>query len=81
MAIISAGVIMNVIFAVIMAVVAYSLGVRKVACGISAVLPGEAAWKSNLQPGDRILEIDDSGDRQLWYHQSGRRQTSMRGRV
>ena len=67
MAIISAGVIMNVIFAVIMAVVAYSLGVREVACGISAVLPGEAAWKSNLQPGDRILEIDDSGDRQLRF--------------
>jgi regulator of sigma E protease len=67
MAIISAGVIMNVIFAVIMAVVAYSLGVREVACGISAVLPGEAAWKANLQPGDRILEIDDSGDRQLRF--------------
>ena len=67
MAIISAGVIMNVIFAVIMAVAAYSLGVREVACGISAVLPGEAAWKANLQPGDRILEIDDSGDRQLRF--------------
>jgi regulator of sigma E protease len=67
MAIISAGVIMNVIFAVIMAVVAYSLGVREVACGISAVLPGEAAWKANLQPGDRIVEIDNSGDRQLRF--------------
>ncbi len=67
MAIISAGVIMNVIFAVIMAVAAYSLGVREVACGISAVLPGEAAWKANLQPGDRFLEIDDSGDRQLRF--------------
>ena len=62
MAIISAGVIMNVIFAFVMAVIAYSLGVREMACGISAVLPGEAAWKANLQPGDRILEIDDSGD-------------------
>jgi regulator of sigma E protease len=67
MAIISAGVIMNVIFAVVMAAVAYSMGVREVACGISAVLPGEAAWKSNLQPGDRILEIDNSGDRQLRF--------------
>ena len=67
MAIISAGVIMNVIFAVVMAVVAYSMGVREVACGISSVLPGEAAWKANLQPGDRILEIDNSGDRQLRF--------------
>ena len=63
MAIISAGVIMNVIFAFVMAVVAYSIGVRDMACGISAVLPGEAAWRADLQPGDRILEIDDSGDR------------------
>src|SRR5262245_22147754 len=57
MAIISAGVIMNVIFALFMAVIAYAMGVREVACGISAVLPGEAAWKANLQPGDRILQI------------------------
>ncbi len=67
MAIISAGVIMNLIFAVIMAVAAYALGVREVACGISAVLPGEAAWKANLQPGDRVLAIDNSDDRQLRF--------------
>jgi regulator of sigma E protease len=67
MAIISAGVIMNVIFAFLMAIVAYSLGVREVACGLSAVLPGEAAWKANMQPGDKILQIDDSGDRQLRF--------------
>jgi regulator of sigma E protease len=37
MAIISAGVIMNLIFAVIMAVAAYSMGVREVACGLGRV--------------------------------------------
>ncbi|HTM56528.1 MAG TPA: site-2 protease family protein [Pirellulales bacterium] len=67
MAIISAGVIMNVIFALFAAVIAFSLGVHEVACGISSVLPGEAAWKANLQPGDKILEINDSGDRQLRF--------------
>ncbi len=57
MAIISAGVIMNVIFAFIFAVLAYSMGVSDTVCGISAVVPGEPAWRADLQPGDRILEI------------------------
>jgi len=67
MAIISAGVIMNVIFAFAAATWAYSLGVTETACGISAVLPGEAAWKANLQPGDMIVGIDNSGDRPLKF--------------
>jgi regulator of sigma E protease len=67
MAIISAGVIMNVIFACVMAAIAYSIGVRDNACGISAVVPGEAAWRADLRPGDQILGINDSGDRPLRY--------------
>ena len=67
MAIISAGVIMNVIFAFLMAIVAYLLGVQEVACGLSAVVPGEAAWRADLQPGDRFVAIDDSGDRPLRF--------------
>ena len=39
MAIISAGVIMNVIFAFIFAVIAYSMGVPEIVCGISGVVP------------------------------------------
>lgn len=58
MAIISAGVIMNVLFAVLMAAVAYGIGVQDVACSVSAVIPGKAAWRANLQPCDRILEIE-----------------------
>ena len=67
MAIISAGVVMNVIFAFIMAAVAYSIGVRDEACGVSAVLPGEAAWRADMQPGDTILAINNSGDRPLRF--------------
>lgn len=67
MAIISAGVIMNVIFAFVMASIAYGLGVRDEACGVSAVMPGEAAWRADLRPGDSFLAINDSGDRQLRF--------------
>ncbi len=67
MAIISAGVIMNVIFAFVMASIAYGLGVRDEACGVSAVMPGEAAWRADLRPGDSFLAINNSGDRQLRF--------------
>jgi regulator of sigma E protease len=67
MAIISAGVIMNLIFACLMGAVAYGLGVKDLACGISAVFPGEAAWRANLQPGDMFVQIGDSGNRTLRF--------------
>jgi regulator of sigma E protease len=67
MAIISAGVIMNLIFAVLVATIAYLIGVKDIACGISAVYPGEAAWRSDLQPGDTIVQINHSGDRPLRF--------------
>ena len=57
MAIISAGVIMNVIFAVIMASWAFGLGVREMTCAISSVRPGGAAWKAGLRTGDEIVRI------------------------
>lgn len=57
MAIISAGVIMNVVFAVITGAIAYGIGVRQLECAVGSVFPGEAAWKAGLQPGDRIVEI------------------------
>ncbi|MEX2111961.1 MAG: site-2 protease family protein [Pirellulales bacterium] len=67
MAIISAGVIMNVIFAFVMAAIAYGLGVRDQACGVSAVMPGEAAWRADLRPGDTFLAINNSGERPLRF--------------
>ncbi len=59
MAIISAGVIMNLIFAVIMASIAYSMGVKELPCAIGSVLPGEAAWRADMRPGDQIVKIGD----------------------
>lgn len=59
MAIISAGVAMNVLFALLTGVVAYRLGVFQNACGVGAVAPGEAAWHEGLKPGDLIVAIGD----------------------
>jgi regulator of sigma E protease len=57
MAIISAGVIMNVIFAVLMASLAYGLGVKEMTCTISGVRTGGAAWRAGLKTGDEIVKI------------------------
>jgi len=59
MAIISAGVIMNLIFAFVVAVIAYSRGVYETPCVVGSVLPGEPAWRAGLQPGDDIVQIRD----------------------
>jgi regulator of sigma E protease len=57
MAIISAGVTMNVIFAVLLAAWAYGRGVRELACAISSVRAGGAAWEAGLRTGDEITAI------------------------
>ena len=57
MAIISAGVIMNVIFAVLMASWAFGLGIREMTCELSSVRPGGAAWRAGLRTGDQITAI------------------------
>ncbi|HEY5314424.1 MAG TPA: PDZ domain-containing protein, partial [Pirellulales bacterium] len=59
MAIISAGVIMNVIFAFVLAAIAYSMGLKETPCRVGTVIPGQAAWQAGLLPGDTILEIGD----------------------
>jgi regulator of sigma E protease len=59
MAIISAGVIMNVIFALVAATVAYCIGVKDIACVIGDVVPGEAAWQADMRGGDEVLQIGD----------------------
>ena len=46
MAIISAGVIMNVIFAFIFAVIAYGMGVPYVPAIVSETVPGSPAWQA-----------------------------------
>ena len=57
MAIISAGVIMNVVFAFVLAVIAYGLGVQQTECAVGTVFPGEAAWCADFKVGDRIVEV------------------------
>jgi regulator of sigma E protease len=57
MAIISAGVVMNVIFAVVFATIAYKLGVPYNPSVVSQVAPGSPAWRAGLQPGDEVVEI------------------------
>jgi regulator of sigma E protease len=60
MAIISAGVIMNVIFAFVLAAIAYSMGLKETPCIVGTVIPGQAAWQAGIRPGDKILEIGDA---------------------
>jgi regulator of sigma E protease len=62
MAIISAGVIMNVIFAVLMAAWAYGLGVKEMTCMISSVRSGGAAWRAGLRTGDEIVDVGGRKD-------------------
>jgi regulator of sigma E protease len=62
MAIISAGVIMNVIFAFIFATVAYKIGVPYNPSIVSATSPGSPAWKANLRPGDEVVQVGDIKD-------------------
>lgn len=59
MAIISAGVIMNMIFALIFAIIAFGMGVDYSPVVISHTSPGAPAWRSGLKPGDEIVQIGD----------------------
>ncbi|MGO9108547.1 MAG: site-2 protease family protein [Thermoguttaceae bacterium] len=58
MAIISAGVIMNLIFAVVFAVIAFAfLGVKQNPTIVGGVMAGGAAWQAGVQADDEILEV------------------------
>lgn len=61
MLIISAGVLMNLLFAVIFAAFAYREGLPYTPCEIGNVLGDSPAWRAGLQPGDRILQIGRQG--------------------
>src|SRR3954469_1061469 len=57
MAIISAGVVMNIIFAFIFAVIAYGMGVPYIPSVVSEAVPGSPAWQAGIEPGDEIIRI------------------------
>lgn len=61
MAIISAGVIFNLIFGVIFAAIAFNLGVPYTPTQIGFVQPGSPAWHAGLRPGDEIVGFSADG--------------------
>ncbi|REJ68500.1 MAG: PDZ domain-containing protein [Planctomycetota bacterium] len=63
MAIISAGVIMNLIFAVIFAATAYYFGAPYTPTYIGGTTPGSPAWVENLPLGAKIIQIGADGRR------------------
>ncbi|MDA1053785.1 MAG: site-2 protease family protein [Planctomycetota bacterium] len=63
MGIISAGVIMNLIFAVIFAACAFRAGVPYTPCEVGVVLPGSPAWTHGVEPGTRIVQVGNSEKR------------------
>ncbi len=63
MAIISAGVIMNLIFAVLFATYAFSVGVPFTPTEVGGTVPGSPAWQAGLEPRSRIIKIGANGQR------------------
>ena len=81
MLIISAGVIMNVIFAVLMAAVAYKIGVKYNTCLVGGTAAGDPAWVADVEPGDLITRIGTEGEEsdQLRFDYDLRSQVVMLG--
>ena len=59
MIIISAGVVMNLIFAVILAAVAYWVGVPYPPTVAGSTLAGSPAWAAGIQTGDQVVKFGD----------------------
>ncbi|HET6881386.1 MAG TPA: site-2 protease family protein [Pirellulales bacterium] len=62
MAIISAGVIMNVIFCFVACMIVFAMGVEQMACVVGKTVPGRPAERAGLREGDRILQMGDEKD-------------------
>ncbi len=57
MAIISAGVIMNLISALLFATVAFLIGVNQNPTIVGGVMAGSAAWQAGIRADDEVLEV------------------------
>lgn len=57
MVIISAGVIMNLIFGAIFAAGAYMWGAPYIPCVVGNVVAGDPAWTNGIRPGDQIVAV------------------------
>ncbi|WP_422931680.1 site-2 protease family protein [Singulisphaera sp. PoT] len=62
MAIISAGVIMNVILGLACFVFAYGRGMDENPAIIGVVQPGSPAYKAGIRPGDEVVSLDGRGE-------------------
>jgi regulator of sigma E protease len=62
MAIISAGVIMNVLFGLACFVYPYMIGKKEIPAQIGMVIPGGPAYEAGIKPGDEIVAVDDRTD-------------------
>ncbi len=58
--VVSAGVIMNVLFAIIAFPLAFAIGVPIETAVVGNVTPGLPAWEAGIESGDEILTIDDT---------------------
>lgn len=58
MAIISAGVIMNILLGLICFIIVYSQGVPEIPAVVGSVLPGTPAYEKGLRPGDEVVAIN-----------------------
>ena len=66
MAIISAGVIMNLIFAVIFAAIAFGTGVNYEPAFVGSTIPGAPAWQHNLD-GGMVVEVSGQSTRDRYF--------------
>lgn len=62
MAIISAGVIMNMLSAIFLAAGAFVLGVNIQPTVVGSVRPGTNAWINNWQPGSQVIQLGEDGN-------------------
>jgi regulator of sigma E protease len=66
-AIISAGVINNMLSAVLFFIIAFMLGVQYHPAIVGSVTPGMPAWQAGLQPGDVLTRIGNRDDPKLSF--------------
>jgi regulator of sigma E protease len=67
MVIISAGVVMNLIFGVLMAAWAFGYGVPYEPAVVGEVNPGDPAWANGIQPGDKVVQVDSTQDMNMSF--------------
>jgi regulator of sigma E protease len=58
MAIISAGVVMNLIFGFMLFLLIYNVGVPYMPARVDMIDPGGPAWQAGMEPGDRITRVN-----------------------